>query len=76
MVIPNIILFGITKYKQGGIGMEQSTQADYRQMYLTLFRAATDAVEQIDQQNYGLARAMLVAAQQKAEELFICTDNI
>ena len=42
---------------------------DYKAMYLLLFNAVTDALEKMDRQNYGEASALLIAAQQKAEEL-------
>ena len=41
---------------------------DYQKMYLTLFNAITDALAQIEKQNYGDAKSTLIAAQQKAEE--------
>ena len=44
---------------------------DYRKMYLLLFNAITDALEQLDAQNYGEARNTLIAAQQKAEEIYM-----
>ncbi len=43
----------------------------YRAMYLTLFHAATDAVQEIRQRNYGLAEQILIRAQQKAEEQYL-----
>ena len=42
----------------------------YRKMYYALFNAVTDALEAMEQQNYGQARALLIAAQQQSEELF------
>ena len=44
---------------------------DYQKMYLLLFNAITDALEQLDAQNYGEARDTLIAAQQKAEEIYM-----
>ena len=44
---------------------------DYSKLYYTLFNAITDALEQIEQQNIGTARALLIAAQQKTEEMYI-----
>ena len=44
---------------------------DYKQMYLMLFNSITDAIQGLDQQNYGLARFTLIEAQRRAEELFI-----
>ena len=48
--------------------------ADYQRLYTLLFNAVTDAVEQMEQQNYGAARDILVAAQQNAEELYIAEE--
>ena len=48
---------------------------DYKPLYLLLFNAATDALEQLDAQNYGDARDILIAAQQKAEELYINSED-
>ena len=44
---------------------------DYLKMYLTLFNAITNALAQIEKQNYGDAKSTLIAAQQKAEEMYI-----
>ena len=44
---------------------------DYQKMYTTLFNAITDALEELEKQNVGLAREMLIAAQQKTEEMYI-----
>ena len=49
--------------------------ANYEKMYSTLFNAITDALEQIEQQNYGSAKDLLIAAQQKAEEIYITAQN-
>ena len=49
--------------------------ANYEKMYSTLFNAITDALEQIEQQNYGSAKDLLIAAQQKAEEIYITAEN-
>ena len=42
---------------------------DYQKMYTTLFNAITDALSQIETQNYGDAKETLISAQQKAEEI-------
>ena len=47
---------------------------DYKAMYLLLFNA-TDALKKMDGQNYGEASALLIAAQQKAEELYMDSDG-
>ena len=44
---------------------------DFQKMYTTLFNAITDALEQLDAQNYGEAKETLIYAQQKAEEIYI-----
>ena len=48
---------------------------DYKAMYLLLFNAVTDALEKMNRQNYGEASALLIAAQQKAEELYMDADG-
>lgn len=47
---------------------------DYKAMYLLLFNAVTE-LEKMDRQNYGEASALLIAAQQKAEELYMDSDG-
>ena len=49
--------------------------SDYQKMYLTLFNAITDALAQIEKQTYGDAKSTLIAAQQKAEEMYITAQN-
>ena len=49
--------------------------ADYRKMYFTLFHAITDAIQNIEQQNYGEAMKILVKGQQDAEDIFIETEE-
>ena len=44
---------------------------DYQTMYLHLFNAVTDAIESIEQQNYGVAKEHLIHAQQETEEIYI-----
>ena len=48
---------------------------DYEKMYHLLFNAITDALEQMEKQNYGTTKETLIAAQQKAEELYITAEN-
>ena len=48
---------------------------NYQKMYSTLFNAITDALAQIENQNYGDAKDILISAQQKAEEIYIVSDN-
>ncbi len=44
---------------------------DYQKMYLLLFNAVTDALEDISACNYGAARERLISAQQQTEEIYI-----
>ena len=44
---------------------------DYAKLYHLLFNAITDALEQMNAQNFGCAKETLIAAQQNAEELYI-----
>ena len=44
---------------------------DYQAMYLHLFNAVTDAIESIEQQNFGTAKEQLIHAQQETEEIYI-----
>ena len=43
---------------------------NYEKLYHLLFNAITDALEQMEQQNYGTAKETLITAQQEAEELY------
>ena len=43
----------------------------YQKMYTTLFNAVTDALSAMEAQNYGEAQAILIAAQQQCEELYL-----
>ena len=43
----------------------------YKEMYFTLFNAISDAVEQLEQRNYGQAAAILKQAQAAAEEIYV-----
>ena len=42
----------------------------YREMYLTLLKASEEAIAAIDMQRPELAREILVAAEQAAEDLY------
>ena len=44
---------------------------DYQKLYTTLFNACTDAVAELEQMNFGTAKAILIRAQQQTEELYI-----
>ena len=48
---------------------------EYKKLYHLLFNAITDALEQMESQTYGDAHELLVAAQQKAEEIYITAEN-
>ena len=48
---------------------------DYAKLYHLLFNAITDALEQMNAQNFGSAKETLVSAQQKAEDLYITAEN-
>ena len=41
---------------------------DYKSLYLLLFGAMEDAIEELEQLNVGRAKERLTAAQQEAEE--------
>lgn len=44
---------------------------DYKKLYFHLFNAVTDALQAIEQKNYGQAEALLTAAQRDAEEMYM-----
>ena len=44
---------------------------DYKTMYLHLFNRVTDAVNALEAMNFGQAKALLVCAQQEAEERYL-----
>ena len=48
---------------------------EYEKLYHLLFNAITDALEKIEGQNYGDAKDLLIAAQQKAEDIYITAEN-
>jgi len=52
---------------------------NYQKLYTLLFNAATDALEAMEQQNYGQARRILCCAQIAAEERYVreaeCTED-
>lgn len=48
---------------------------DYKKLYFHLFNAATDALQAMEQQNYGQASAILIAAQQETEEMYMEDDE-
>ena len=48
---------------------------DYAKLYHLLFSAITDALEQMNAQNFGSVKETLVSTQQKAEGLYITAEN-
>ena len=48
---------------------------DYKKLYFHLFNAATDALRAMEQQNYGQAAALLIAAQQETEEMYMDAED-
>lgn len=50
---------------------ELADNADYKKMYLTMFNAATSAIDFLNQQKYDCAKETLILAQQYTEEVFL-----
>lgn len=48
---------------------------NYAELYHLLFNAITDALEMMESGNLDAARALLVRAQQEAEELYIAAEE-
>ena len=48
---------------------------EYEKLYHLLFNAITDALKKIEGQNYGDAKDPLIAAQQKAEDIYITAED-
>lgn len=48
---------------------------DYQKAYYHLFNAMTDAIESIEQTNYGQARDILVRAQRMVEEAYLQSEE-
>ena len=44
---------------------------DYKQLYILMVDASERAIEEIEKQNYGAAKEILIAAEQDCEEIFI-----
>ena len=44
---------------------------NYQKLYTLMFNAVTDALEELERLNVGSAKALLIAAQQRAEELYL-----
>ena len=45
--------------------------ADYAQLYARMVDASERAITEIEKQNYGAAREILIAAEQQCEELYV-----
>lgn len=48
---------------------------NYQELYFKLFGAVADALEHMEEDNYGLARQTLISAQQEAEEEYISRED-
>jgi len=48
---------------------------DYQALYFKLFGAVADALEHMEEENYGLARQRLIATQQEAEEEYLSQED-
>lgn len=44
---------------------------EYKESYLILFRAVRDAIQELEAQNYGRAKDLLIQGEQKAEEAYL-----
>ena len=44
---------------------------DYKELYILMVDASEKAIEEIEKQNYGAAKEILIAAEQKCEERYI-----
>ena len=44
---------------------------DYKVLYFKLFAAYADVTYELEQQNYGAAKARLIRAQEEGEELYL-----
>ena len=48
---------------------------EYKKLYHLLFNAITDALKKIEEQNYGDAKDLIIAAQQEAEEIYMSAES-
>ena len=48
---------------------------DYQKLYIILFSAYENAINHIEAQNFGLAREVLIQAQQQAEEEYLAQED-
>ena len=44
---------------------------DYKELYILMVDASEKAIEEIEKTNYGTAKELLIAAEQKCEEIYI-----
>lgn len=44
---------------------------NFKKMYTLLFNTITTVVDEIDKQNFGIAKDLLLLGQERAEELYI-----
>ena len=63
------------KGKNLKIMVEVINMPDYQKMYALLFNAATDALQALGALDLGQTRAILVRAQQQAEEMYLEDDD-
>ena len=47
----------------------------YNRMYTRLFNAVTDALVEMERQNFGAAHQLLVQAQQDCEDIYLDTEE-
>ena len=50
---------------------EDEVMTDYKELYVLMVDASERAIEAIEKQNYGAAKEILIAAEQKCEEIYI-----
>ena len=44
---------------------------DYKKLYILMLDASERAIEEIEKRNYSAAKEILIAAEQKCEEIYI-----
>ena len=48
---------------------------DYKQLYILMLDASERAIEEIEKQNYGAAKDILIAAERACEEKYISAEQ-
>lgn len=48
---------------------------NYEKMYYYLFNAVTDAIEKMEELDFGTAKQKLITAQQETEEMYIKSEK-